>query len=224
MYALDPHHPHEEQAALFAAGLEELGFEVKLENSFEPLLDRDLLSTIDLIVPNRTGGTIGVEHLRNFVAAVVAGVGLAGCHAGMGDWERTKEPGKPGFQYMTGGQYVMHYGGDTLSFDVNVVDRDHFITRGLSDFRLVSEQWYMHVDPANHVLATTPFPVQEPYFPNSHVDIPVAWTRSLGKGRVFFLSLGHYVRDLERDDVSRLWKRGFLWAAHAEDAELLLKT
>jgi len=217
-----PHHEHGKQCAMLAERLRDHGFDVQVENSFEPLDDAPLLAKVDLIVPNQTGGKIPIDQLRNFSAAVQGGVGLAGFHAGMGDWERNKEPGKPGFQHMTGGQYVMHYGGDDLKFEVNIVDREHYITRGLNDFTIQSEQWWMLVDPANHVLATTPFPVagkDGPHVPNGHVDMPVAWTRYFGQGRVFFTSLGHHVRDLERDDVGGLVLRGFMWAANAEGAQ-----
>jgi len=215
------HHEHGKQCAMLAQRLGDRGFEVQVETSFDPLLDKDLLGSLDLIVPNQTLGHVDVERLRNFTAAVEAGVGLAGFHAGMGDWQRTKEPGRPGYQHMTGGQYVTHYGGTDLNFDVNIVDHEHFITRGMSDFSLQSEQWYMLVDPSNHLLATTPIPVKGadgPHLRNGHIDMPCAWTRYFGKGRVFFTSLGHHVRDLEREDVGGLLMRGLLWAAHAEDA------
>ena len=64
----------------------------------------------------------------------------------------------------------------------------------------------MHVDPGNHVLATTRF---------AEVVMPVAWTRHYGEGRVFYCSLGHKADVVRRPEVLRLVTRGMLWAARA---------
>jgi len=65
----------------------------------------------------------------------------------------------------------------------------------------------MHVDPAVHVLASTPF---------DDVAMPVAWTKMWGKGRVFYSSMGHLASVFDQDpNILRLMTRGMLWAAHA---------
>jgi type 1 glutamine amidotransferase len=70
----------------------------------------------------------------------------------------------------------------------------------------------MHVDPSNHVLATTTFePASAPWA--SGVVMPVAWTRCHGEGRVFYSSLGHQLADLEVPEAGELLRRGMLWAA-----------
>jgi len=77
----------------------------------------------------------------------------------------------------------------------------------------------MHTDPANKVLATTRFPIVEgPHVPNGVVDMPVAWTKYYGQGRVFYCSLGHHAAVVRQPEVLRLCLRGLLWAAHAEVA------
>ena len=60
------------------------------------------------------------------------------------------------YQFMVGGQWVAHPGG-FIDHEVNILDTDDPITAGLSDFKLHTEQYYMHVDPSNEVLATTTF-------------------------------------------------------------------
>jgi len=52
---------------------------------------------------------------------------------------------------------VAHPGGAGVTYEVNIVDQKHPVTRGLRAFCVTSEQYYMHVDPAIHVLATTCF-------------------------------------------------------------------
>jgi len=118
---------------------------------------------------------------------------------------------------MTGGQWVSHPGGGEVRYQVRIVDRNHFITKGMSDFEVVSEQYYLHVDPVNRVLATTEFPVAEGrHSPNGKVDMPVVWTKWYGQGRVAYCSLGHNAKVAAQAEVRQLWLRGCLWAAKAE--------
>ena len=60
---------------------------------------------------------------------------------------------------MTGGQWVAHPNGQHVRFQVHYADKTHPITQGLEDFETVSEHYYLLVDPAVHVLATTRMPI-----------------------------------------------------------------
>jgi type 1 glutamine amidotransferase len=199
----DGHHP-----AAFADHTAELlgeeGFSVRVADSLDALRD---LGELSLIVPIWTMGTIPPEPLAALADAVRGGVGLAGFHGGAGDAFRDATD----FQFMVGGQFVAHP-DDIKDYTVTIADREHEITRGLDDFRMHSEQYYMHVDPSNHVLATTVFePESAPWV--SGVVMPVAWTRRHGSGRVFYSSLGHSPADLGIREAGELWRRGLVWAA-----------
>ncbi len=199
----DGHHPLE-FAEHTAEMLREEGFSVRISDSLDALGE---LRELSLIVPIWTMGTIAPEPLRALLDAVESGVGLAGFHGGVGDAFRDATD----FQFMVGGQFVAHP-DDIKDYTVTIADRDHEITRGLDDFRMHSEQYYMHVDPSNHVLATTVFePASAPWV--SGVVMPVAWTRRHGQGRVFYSSLGHQPADLGVREAGELWRRGMLWAA-----------
>jgi type 1 glutamine amidotransferase len=193
----------------YAARLREAGLAVEIASSLDALLDREALRGLSLIVPIWSMGTISPEPLQNLLDAVADGVGLAGFHGGMGDAFRDA----PEFQWMVGGQFVAHPDG-IKEYEVAIVDRESPITRGLGDFRVTSEQYYMHVDPSNHVLATTTFhPAAAPWAEG--VVMPVAWTRRWGAGAVFYSSIGHSVRELDVPEVGELQQRGMLWAAAA---------
>jgi type 1 glutamine amidotransferase len=86
--------------------------------------------------------------------------------------------------------------------------------KGIKDFDVKSEQYYMHVDPSNHVLATTTFSGRSAgiYWIKGTV-MPVVWKRRYGKGRVFYSALGHVFKDFEVPEVTDIMKRGILWAA-----------
>jgi len=208
----DGHEP-EQVAAIFAAALRDRGFDVAVSATLDAFLDAQRLRSLDLIVPLWTMGTITTEQLAALLAAVEGGVGLGGCHGGMGDAFRNA----PDYQFMTGGQWVAHPGNDGVTYTVTVADDAHYITEGARDFTVATEQYYMHVDPANRVLATTRFPVADgPHAANGPVDVPVVWTRVWGHGRVFYCSLGHHADVVAQPEVLTLCVRGLLWAARAE--------
>jgi uncharacterized protein len=122
------------------------------------------------------------------------------------------------WQFMTGGQWVSHPGRDGVEYTVNIKNSSSKITLGISDFTVKSEQYYLHVDPAIEVLATTRFPVVEgPHSANGQVDIPVIWTKKWGKGKVFYCSLGHHADILQAEPARTIMERGFLWAADKKE-------
>jgi hypothetical protein len=202
----DGHQPRE-TADYFAAVMRESGWAVELSDTLDTYLNAEKLSSMDLIVPVWTMGTITPEQERGLLAAINSGVGIAGWHGGMGDSFR----GNPDYQFMIGGQWVAHPGG-IIDYAVNIIDHDDPVTAGLSDFKMHSEQYYMHVDPSNHVLATTTFSGQHAPWIAGCV-MPVIWKRMWGQGRVFYCSIGHTVQDFEVPEVREITRRGMLWAA-----------
>ena len=195
----------------FAGMLRGNGFEVEIFDTLDPLGDLDALMALDLMVFCWTMGEIKPEYTRNVSRAVGAGVGLAGCHGGMCDAFRNDTE----WQFITGGQWVAHPGGDGVEYTVNIRHGSSPITEGLGDFAVCSEHYYLHVDPAIEVLATTRFPVVQYYHcANKPVDMPVAWTKLWGNGRVFYTSLGHHDDVFEKSpSAAVLMERGMLWAA-----------
>ena len=186
------------------------GFKVDRVEGVECLSDADALAAYDLIVPCVTMGSISAEQEKNVADAVARGAGLCGCHGGMCDAFR----GATTWQFMTGGQWVSHPGNDGVKYTVNICDTSSPIVEGMSDFEVVSEQYYLHVDPAIEVLATTHFPIADgPHTPNKPIEMPVAWTKRWGEGRVFYCSLGHNDGIFEKyPQATLMMERGMLWA------------
>ena len=84
-----------------------------------------------------------------------------------------------------------------------------------SSFPYRSEQYYMHVDPSNEVLATTRFTGQHASWIEG-VVMPVVWKRRHGRGRVFYSSLGHVTAEFAVPEMRTILRRGLLWAARPE--------
>ena len=209
----DGHEP-ELVACRFEKVLLDEGFEVTVSDTLDALLDTERLNAIDLLIPVWTSGAITREQSKAAVEAVgMWGVGIAGCHGGMCDSFREDVE----WQFMTGGQWVSHPGGDGVKYRVNIRHTSSPITYGLPDFSVASEHYYMHVDPAVEVLATTRYPVVNYYHAaNGEVDVPAAWTKRWGHGRVFYCSLGHHNDVFDDATPLELMRRGMLWAAEGK--------
>lgn len=205
----DGHEP-EKVASIFQNILEAENFAVEVADSLDAYADVEKLKSLDLIVPHWTMGTIEQKYVNNISEAVMSGVGLAGCHGGMCDSFRNNVD----WQFMTGGNWVAHPGNDGIEYTVNIKQSSSPLFAEINDFKVVSEQYYLHVDPAVEVLATTRFPKADgPHATNGAVDMPVAWTKRWGLGRVFYSSLGHVANIVAMPEVSQMMRSGFVWTA-----------
>jgi len=212
-------HTPTESANVFAPLLVEAGFEVTLRDSLDAYADEALMKSVGVIVPLWTMGEISKEQWAGLKQAVVGGVGLAGFHGGMIDAFRSNTE----YQWMTGAQWVAHPGNAELTYDVEIADPSHPITKGLDTFTLPgTEQYYCHHDPGNRVLCTTQIdPLPEGVTPKMRdlyptgVTHPYAWVRQFGQGRVFGACWGHTFKDFDVPDAKEIVRRGILWAGHA---------
>ena len=201
----DGHDP-KETSNLFAGLLRDAGVDVTLSESLDSFLDADLMGSVDMVVPVYTMSAITREQEAGLLNAVRdGGVHVAGWHGGMADAFRQNTE----YQFMVGGQWVAHP-GNIIDYRVNIQDQAHPITAGIADFEMHSEQYYMHTDPSNQVLATTTFSGDHAEWVDGTV-MPVAWTRRYGAGKVFYCSLGHVVGDFDVPEAREIVRRGLLW-------------
>lgn len=206
-------HEPEQVAGIFREMLGKEGFAVEVSDTLESFADAGKLKELELIVPCWTMGEIAKDLVKNVSAAVQSGVGIAGLHGGMCDSFRNNVD----WQFMTGGNWVAHPGNDGVEYTVEIKYSSSSLLAGIEDFPVKSEQYYMHVDPAVEVLATTRFPtVPGPHSLNKAVDMPVVWTKRWGVGRVFYCSLGHKANIVEMPQVKEIMRRGFLWSAEGK--------
>ena len=199
-------HEPELCASIVEKMLTDKGFNVQVASSNRAFAD-PAIAKLSLIVPICTMMKIEKDELINLTQAVRDGVGLAGFHGGMCDSFRDAVD----YQFMTGGQWVAHP-GNIIDFRVNIARQDDPVMAGLSDFDYHSEQYYMHVDPSNEVLATTTFSGEHAAWTKG-VVMPVVWKRRHGEGRVFYSALGHVSKEFEVPQMRTIIERGMLWAA-----------
>lgn len=199
-------HTPERSAHLVRDMLTGHGFEVTVDSTTEAFADPGIAAH-NLIVPVITMSRIEKEELDNLLAAVRGGTGLAGFHGLMCDTFRNE----PDYQFMTGGQWVAHP-GNIMDYEVTITRPDDPVMAGIGDFQYRSEQYFMHYDPSNEVLATTTFDGKH-FDEIDGVVMPVVWKRRYGKGRVFYSALGHTADEFKVPQMRTIFERGALWAA-----------
>ena len=181
--------------------------EVKLVKGTSIYTDSNVMNDLDLIIQHITMSKMSPLETKGLISAIAQGVGLAGCHGGLGDSFRDNTE----YQYMVGGQFVKHPGGQ-VNYTVNIESKNDPITDGIKDFSLHTEQYYMHIDPNLEVLASTKFSgIHDSWIKGAVV--PVVWKKLYGQGRVFYNSIGHSKETFEIPEVWTLIKRGVVWAA-----------
>jgi len=199
-------HTPERSTAIVKEILEAHNFDVRVETSTAVYAEPSI-HNLNLIVPMITMSEIGKEECANLCVAVKSGVGMGGFHGLMCDSFRKETE----YQFMTGGQWVAHP-GNIIDYKVNITKPNDPLVKGVGDFDYRSEQYYMHVDPAVEVLATTTFD-------GTHADwckgvvMPVVWKKVYGKGRVFYSALGHTADEFASAPMKTILERGLLWAA-----------
>lgn len=216
----DGHHPVE-ATEMFLPFLADHGYDIRIEESPEVYADVDAMASIDLIVQSVTMSEISNEALAGLRSAVTAGTGLVGWHGGIADSYRNSSD----YLHLIGGQFATHPSvapehaveGEANSFldyavEFTELGREHEVTRGLADFRLNTEQYWVLHDDLIDVLATTTHPAQ-PWQPwHRPIVSPAVWTRDWGSGRIVVVTPGHSVDVLEHPTVRTIIERGMLWA------------
>ncbi|PWH10996.1 hypothetical protein DEJ39_01515 [Bacteroidetes bacterium SCGC AAA795-G10] len=193
-------------AEKIASWLKEKKANVYVSDTTAIYTDTKLLKKLDLIIQHVTMSEISENQINNLTKTIKNGTGLAGCHGGLGDSFRDNVD----FQYMVGGQFVKHP-GNKINYTVNINSKKDPITKDIDDFNMTSEQYYMHVDPALEILATTKFSGKHDAWIKG-VVVPVVWKKYYGKGRVFYNSIGHSIENFDIPEVWKITTRGLVWA------------
>ena len=191
---------------IFAPLLEAAGYKVDIRDTLDCYLEPEM-SQYDLINQVFTMSTISKDQEAGLLGAIKNGAGYAGWHGGMADAFRNNTE----YQFMVGGQWVAHP-GNIIEYTVDIVQPDDPIVAGMGSFKMNSEQYYMHVDPSNEVLATTTFSGEHCAWIEGTV-MPVVWKRMWGKGKIFYCSLGHVAKDFDVPEAREIVRRGLLWAS-----------
>jgi hypothetical protein len=159
------------------------------------------LDSYDLIVFYYTVGEISDEQKNGLLNWVASGKGYVGVHSAADSFRECPE-----YRAMVGGHFVTH--PRYREYQVSVVDSEHPITEGLDEFMVKDEQYITDYDLRVKVLCSALWKGKA---------MPVAWTKNWGKGKVFYLALGHNPDSCEDENFAVLLKRGAIWAGTPQE-------
>ena len=207
-----PYHRFETMGPLLAEFLEAEGISV------DRTTDRDALSDLeeyDVFVDYTTDSTMTDEQLDALLSHVRSGGGYVGIHgasvltsAVSDDSDEVSETREATIELreLIGGQFITH--PEQCDLPIEITDHEHPITAPLEDFTVWDEPYDVEFDDDNRILARM-----------NHEDlgdVPVAWTRMYGDGRVFYCSLGHDENAFENESFQELITRGVRWTVTGE--------
>ncbi len=177
----------------------------------------EILKSADLLflsVRRRSPPQEQLDLVREYIASGRPVVGIrTACHAfhtrgehpdGHDEWQEFDPE-------ILGGHYTGHH-GDGPKTALRVADgaEQHAILRGIDVSGFVGNGSLYQVSP----LADDTVPLLFGSIPDTPAE-PVAWTRMVGKSRVFFTSLGH-PDDFASEEFNHLLANGVLWALGRE--------
>lgn len=158
------------------------------------------LGSYRLIAVLCTGRDLSPAQEAGMLGFVRAGGGLLGIHNATDTFKNSAQ-----YIQAIGGKFVSH--PPQLDIAVDYVDGAHPIVQGLPPFTVHDELYQMEWDRSVHLLAQTTSHQGQP--------TPLSWVRQEGRGRVFYLSLGHN-REVYDHPTYRQWVgRGARWAVGA---------
>lgn len=172
------------------------------------MLHPEVLSGFDLLVPIWTFGELTDTQEEALLNAVADGMGMVAWHGNACSFLNSRP-----HKFLLGGQFVGHPGGNGVAYWVRFLGNDPLVD-GLQDFMVTSEQYYLLIDPAVKVLATASIDGGETCWVTG-VQMPVAWKRQWGRGRVFYCALGHTLDVLKHPSVTMLLSRALRWACRS---------
>jgi type 1 glutamine amidotransferase len=163
------------------------GADGKGSDDLQQKMTRDALKKYDAIIFANTTGDLPLPDRDALIDFVKSGKGFVGTHSASDTFH-----GWPGYIQMLGGEFRAHYA--QAQVDCINLDRDHPATRHLGPFYTVFDEIYVQKNfdrtKVHGLLALDKHP--NTIIPG---DYPISWTRQIGKGRLFYTSLGH------REDV-----------------------
>ncbi len=182
-------------------------FDVKVCEDAAVLDSADALARYDLVflqIYNAKTPTLSPAAKQNLAAFVSNGKGLVVSHLSSASFKEWDE-----FHKMCGRYWVMGKSGHgpRSVFTARVVDKNHPITAGLSDFQADDELYAkLQGDAPIKVLV-------EADSDWSKATEPLAFVLDYGKGRVFHQAFGHDGKAMRNPSVQKLIQRGSEWAA-----------
>jgi type 1 glutamine amidotransferase len=150
------------------------------------------LTSFDAVVFANTTGNLGIPDLRAFLDWIAAGHGFAGMHSASDTYHD-----EPSYLEVLGNEFLTH--GDQATVDAFVENADHPAVSSLGSRLRIFDEIYKFTRSnrasVTMLLSLDRQPADGLPEAGQSADLPLAWAKSHGQGRVFYTALGH------REDV-----------------------
>jgi uncharacterized protein len=178
------------ESALREIGLESGLYQTEFCRSAEEVrrcLSVEGLSGVDAVFFANTTGNIGIPDMRGFLDWIREGKAFLGAHSATDTYHDAPE-----FIDMIGGEFETH--GKIVEAEVFVNDPSHPSVAHLAPRFQMTDEWYRFKNLAadRHVLLSFDrVPPDGVGTAGEPADLPLAWHKAYGSGRVFYTALGH---------------------------------
>ena len=145
------------------------------------------LAGVDAVFFANTTGDLGIPDVQAFVDWVGSGKGFLGAHSASDTYHDS-----PAYLGMLGGEFVTH--GAIVEAEVRVSDTSNVTVAHLAPTFRIADEWYRFQITASSRTVLLKFDRNPPDGlgnPGDAVDLPLAWQKAHGSGRVFYTALGH---------------------------------
>jgi type 1 glutamine amidotransferase len=173
------------------------------------LLTTDGLRGFDAVAFVNTTGNLGIPDMAGFLTWIREGHGFVGVHSASDTYHDD-----PRYLEMLGNEFETH--GEQAEVDIVVDDAAHPATAGLGARLRIRDEIYRfrqsNRGQVGMLLSLDRFPADGLARAGEPGDLPIAWQKPYGAGRVLYTALGHR-EDVWQDARFRQHLRGALrWA------------
>lgn len=161
----------------------------------------------DVVLTYLIAPTLDPANQRGLERFLEEGAGIVALHGSSASFKESDA-----WHQMLGGWFLGHLRG-THPLKVSIVDRRHPVTAGVADFEAIDEEYCHELTSGveRHVLARFAARPEGSLCPNGPAEM--MWTRQIGRGRVFYNSLGHDAATWKHPAWQQLVIQGLRWAA-----------
>lgn len=198
------YHNHGEIGLELKKNLSIQNFDVLLTDDFNWLLPKNIKKH-DTIVFYSIGAATSNDNINGLLNAVNGSnlnykgnpVGFVGIHGVTTSFQDSKE-----YKKMIGASFVSHPDiGPIYNFKVN---KNHVITKNIDDFQLKDELYLFNIHSEFNTLISCNY---------ENIERPIAWYKQYGKGRIFYIALGHGIEQINNSNFKELVVNGIKWTS-----------
>ena len=145
------------------------------------------LASVDAVFFANTTGNLGIPDMSAFLGWIAAGKAFLGAHSASDTYHDA-----PDFLSMLGGEFTTH--GSIVEAELRVNEPSNPVVAHLAPRVRMTDEWYRfraHGGGVSVLLSFDRTPADGVGSAGAAADLPIAWQKSHGTGRVFYTALGH---------------------------------